>query len=204
MAAKITDRELRLRALKLRNAYDQPNLILRPLEPTDRLVDIINIYKHEFFPAEKVYCSQCRGHRHGHGFTATVLTATGALIRMLLGSHCGADAFGEAWHVAEKRMNEHADRQYELLKLDRFKLMITPYRESLAGWHLPVARAVGRKSAFARKFGELYSRILKLTRLSRASSAYATSSSCGKAMISRSMCRSANCMAQPCWMTSIA
>ena len=61
MSAKPTDHELRLRALKLTNAFDQQNLALRPVHGQDQLTDIINIYEHAGWPAEKVYCSKCYG-----------------------------------------------------------------------------------------------------------------------------------------------
>jgi hypothetical protein len=158
MAAKLSDRELRLQALKLSNAYDQPHLVQRPLRDTDRLVDITNVYDHENWPDEKVYCSRCDGHHHRMGFTALVIAEEGVK-RMLLGSHCGADAFGQSWRIAEKRMNDQCDRQYELRRLDRLEPIFTPFISALSTWRKPVTRAIGRLSAFSSLHGELYSRL---------------------------------------------
>jgi len=157
LAGKLSDRELRLRALKLRNAYDQPGLIQRPLADADKLADVINIYEHEHWPNEKVYCSQCQGHHHRKGFTALVVTATGQLIRMLLGSTCGAEAFGEKWHIAERRIQKQHDRQWELARLDRLDTISTEMKSSLEDWRNKVPAVVGRKSAFVMKLPELAS-----------------------------------------------
>jgi hypothetical protein len=159
LAGKITDKELRLRALKLTNAYEQPSLILRKIADGDQLVDIINIYQHENWPHEKVYCSECNGHHHRDGFTAFVLTSTGALIRMLLGSDCGAEAFHETWKVAKRRMMDLHDRQWELGRLDRLDIIQNNLKSSLEVWRSKVPAVIGRKSAFALKLGELASRL---------------------------------------------
>ena len=161
MAGKISDRELRLRALKLTNAYDQPGIIQRPLAIGDRLIDIINIYEHEHWPNEKVYCSQCNGHHHRKGFTVLVLTVAGSLVRMLLGSKCGAQAFDESWEIAKRRIEEQHKRQWELARLDRLETVSKELMLSLETWRARVPAVVGRKSAFWRAFGELASRLIE-------------------------------------------
>ncbi len=161
MAGKISDRELRLRALKLTNAYDQPGLIQRPLDKGDRLIDILNIYEHEHWPNEKVYCSQCNGHHHRNGFTGLVLTVSGSPIRMLLGSKCGAEAFGETWQITKRRMEEQHKRQWELARLDRLDTVLNELKSSLEAWRARIPAVVGRKSAFWRTLGNLASRLIE-------------------------------------------
>lgn len=159
MAGKISDHELRLRALRLTNAYEQPGVLLRPLAEGDRLVEVINIYEHEHWPNEKVYCSQCNGHHHRKGFTALVMAADGSLIRMLLGSTCGGDAFGETWQISKRRMEAQHDRQWELNRLDRLETIANEMKSHLEAWAGNVRRVVGRKSAFVMKLPELASKL---------------------------------------------
>ena len=95
MAGKFDDGQLRLQALRLRDPYDQPDLIFNI--PSDAiLLDIINIYVFERYPVEKVHCAKCGTRRHKFGFTA--LLASGD--RLPLGSSCGAELFGESWDAA--------------------------------------------------------------------------------------------------------
>lgn len=159
MAGKISDRELRLRALKLTNAYDQDGVIQRPLANGDRLIDVLNIYQHEHWPNEKVYCSVCNGHHHSKGFTALVLTAAGIIVRMLLGSKCGAEAFGQDWHTAKRRQEEQYKRQWELQRLDRLETLHHELKAALSEWRRLLPAVVGRRSAFALNLGELETQI---------------------------------------------
>ncbi len=159
MAGKISDRELRLRALKLTNAYEQSGLLLRPLAESDRLVEVINIYEHECWPNEKVYCSQCNGHHHRNGYTSLVVTENGSLIRLLLGSTCGAEAFGESWQISKRRMEAQHARQWELARLDRLETVCREMKSHLETWAELIRPVIGRKSAFVIKLPELASRL---------------------------------------------
>jgi hypothetical protein len=153
MAGKFNDEHLRHQALKLKNPYDQPELIWTVPEGAG-LLDILNIYTFERWPKEKVYCVECDGHHHKNGFTALLTSGK----RVLLGSTCGARLFGQSWKAAEKRIEDRGNRQYELLKLDRLALIIAPLREGLLGWSDVMERIMARRSAFENKLGDLASR----------------------------------------------
>jgi hypothetical protein len=155
LAGKFTDRELRLRALKLVDAYDQPGIFKRPIADGDRLLDILNVYQHAKYPKEKVYCSVCNGHHHGKGFTALVMTQSKKIVRMLLGSKCGAEAFGQDWKTAERRQKADHNRQWELKRLDRLEIIHNELKAALTEWRRLLPAVVGRRSAFALKLGDL-------------------------------------------------
>jgi hypothetical protein len=150
MAGKINDYQLRRQALKLRDPYDQPDLVWN-IQDGAVLLDILNIYAFERWPKEKVYCVVCGGHHHKKGFTA--ILASGH--RVLLGSTCGARQFGESWTAAEKRIEDRSNRQYELMKLDRLALVVAPMRDGLLGWANTMERVLLRRSAFENKLGDL-------------------------------------------------
>ena len=97
MAGKFNDEQLRLQALKLRDPYDQSNLVYTVPESA-ALLDITNIYVYEQYPLKKVYCVECGGRKHKHGFTAMLTTGH----RVLYGSTCGARRFGQSWTEAER------------------------------------------------------------------------------------------------------
>jgi hypothetical protein len=153
LAAKITDKELRLLALKLNDPYDQPGLI-DTIPTTSPLLGIINIYSSRSYPVVKTYCASCKSKRHREGFTAQVGSS-----RVLLGSGCGQKLFGESWTVAEKRMTEQSDRQWELFQKDKIDPICTPLTVALNGWIRPFQTILARKSALDRSCGELASRL---------------------------------------------
>lgn len=157
MAGKFDDSQLRLQALKLSDPYDQSNLVFEVREGVS-LVDILNIYTFEKYPREKAYCVACGCHRHKRGFTALLSDGT----RAMYGSACGEEAFGESWKEAEERIQERADRQFELKKLDRLS-RCTQSLESLAGWEKAAERLDFRRQAFDR-LGELASRAREAAR----------------------------------------
>lgn len=80
---------------------------------------------------------------------------------MLLGSKCGADAFGEDWQTAKRRMEEQHKRQWELARLDRLDTVRSELRAALQIWRERVPAVVGRKSAFVLRLGELSSRLIE-------------------------------------------
>lgn len=154
MAGKISDKQLRRQALKLKDPYEQPSLAWEI--PADaHLLDIFNLYVYEQWPQAKVFCVQCRSRRHKHGFTAMLTNGT----RVLLGSSCGAELFGESWTHAERRMKDRADRQWELDRLDRLESIAVPMRDALLTWLVHVERMMARKDGFFRMLGELASRV---------------------------------------------
>jgi hypothetical protein len=85
MAGKLNDDHLRNQALKLKDPYDQRDIIYVIPEGAV-LLDIVNIYTFDRWPKEKVYCAECGGRHHKKGFTALL----GSGQRVLLGSTCGA------------------------------------------------------------------------------------------------------------------
>lgn len=154
MAAKLSDKELRRQSLKLKDPYDQSALIWQiPAEAG--LLSILNIYAFERWPTEKVYCAKCNGRHHKFGFTALLTNGK----RVLLGSKCGADVFGESWHQAERHMKGQSDRQWELDRLDRLAPIVSPMRQALLSWENKLAKAMGRKNGFCNTFTELASRL---------------------------------------------
>ncbi|WP_139307681.1 hypothetical protein [Methylobacterium sp. 275MFSha3.1] len=153
LSAKLNDHDLRRQALVLDDPREQTGLAYR-IDPGVGLLDVLNIYNFPGFPVEKIYCASCQGHHHARGFTA--LTTKGD--RILLGSKCGADAFGESWASAEKRMKERVDRQYELHRLDRFAPIYKPMQAALGAWIRPVEDLAYRLIGFRTNLGELASR----------------------------------------------
>lgn len=153
MSAKLNDQDLRRQALVLDDPRDQSGLVYR-IDQGVGLLDVLNIYRFPGFPQQKVFCAQCQGHHHARGFTA--LTTEGN--RILLGSKCGAEAFGESWASAEKRMKERVDRQHELHRLDRFELISEPMSEALNRWVRPVENMTNRVIGIRMALGELASR----------------------------------------------
>jgi hypothetical protein len=156
MSAKISDKDLRRQALNLKNAYEQPGLTWSIPEGI-KLLDIINIYEHEEWPVEKVWCVNCTGRHHKRGFTA--LLSNG--MRVLLGSSCGQKVFGESWVLAERRMRDRADRQWELERLDRLALILDPLVGAVAKWQRPLEIAAARRSAFTSQLSNLASRVIE-------------------------------------------
>ena len=120
-----------------------------------QLLDITNIYVFERYPREKVFCVECGGRHHKRGFTAMLTSGQ----RVLLGSTCGARLFKESWADAERRIEERADRQFELRKLDRMSTILRPLENGLIGWQAAMEHISGRRSAFDRQLGELASRV---------------------------------------------
>jgi hypothetical protein len=154
LAGTLSDRDLRRQTLKLADPYKQPGLI-RTIPKGVTLVDIINLYAFERWPAEKVFCVNCSGHRHMRGFTA--LLSDGK--RILLGSQCGAELFGDSWFQAERRMQERSKRQWELDRLDRLEPIFRPLRTALRIWSSRIKEAMDRRRAFEDTLGELASRL---------------------------------------------
>ncbi|MEH3064915.1 MAG: hypothetical protein PGN33_19975 [Methylobacterium radiotolerans] len=153
MAAKVTDRELRLQALMLDDPYEQPNLSWA-INPDARLLDVLNLYQFKEWPTQKVYCVSCEGHHHKKGFTC--ITSEGD--RLLFGSKCGQDAFGESWVNAEKRIKERYQRQHELLSLDRFNTVLGPMQKAVSRWVRPIGDLANRRIGFASSLEALYQR----------------------------------------------
>jgi hypothetical protein len=153
MASAKDDEQLRLRALRLTDPYDQLNLIWS-VPKNAALLTITNVYTYERWPQRKVFCAACQSHRHKRGFTA--LLASGE--RLLLGSSCGAELFGQSWWVAEKALKELGDRQHALGRVDRIKLIDAPMLAALSGWRNVMEKVVARRDSFDR-IGELASRV---------------------------------------------
>lgn len=152
LASSFNDQQLRQQALKLKDPYDQPNLTFETPDPS-ALLDIINIYTFEKYPVEKAYCVLCGAHRHRKGFTAILTTGQ----RMMCGSKCGADHFGTSWADAEKRIEERADRQFELKRVDRLAACERSF-DVVQSWFKAFELIENRRRAFHR-LGELASRV---------------------------------------------
>lgn len=152
MAGKFDDAQLRVQALKLKDPYDQPDLITH-IPQDAQLLDIVNVYVFERYPIEKAFCVFCQGHHHKRGFTA--ILASGH--RVMCGSKCGADHFGTSWSDAEKRIDERADRQFELKKIDRLAACGRSF-DVAAHWERSIEHLWFRRQAFDAKCGELASR----------------------------------------------
>lgn len=84
--------------------------------------------------------------------------------RVFLGSKCGADAFGEKWINAKKRMERFANRQYELDRLDRIEALASAMKNGLFRWERPMQSVMARRLAF-QSLGELSSRVGEAARL---------------------------------------
>lgn len=153
MAGKFDDSQLRLQALKLKDPYDQPDLVFEWPEDIG-LVDIINIYSFERYPTEKAFCVECHGRHHKHGFTALLTNGR----RVMLGSSCGARRFGRSWTDAEKRIEQRADRQFELRRLDRLDRCRASF-SGLAKIRHAMDRLSNLQKAFFNQMGELGSRV---------------------------------------------
>jgi hypothetical protein len=152
LASSFNDQQLRQQALKLKDPYDQPNLTF---ETPDRsaLLDIINIYSFEKYPTQKAFCVLCRSHRHRKGFTAVLTSGQ----RMMCGSKCGAVHFGTSWADAEKRIEERADRQFELKRVDRLAACERSF-DIVSSWLKAFEQVENRRRAFHR-LGEIASRV---------------------------------------------
>ncbi|NUU44496.1 hypothetical protein [Tardiphaga robiniae] len=152
LASSFNDQQLRHQALKLKDPYDQPNLTF---EMPDRsaLLDIINIYTFDKYPAKKAFCVLCQSHRHRKGFTAVLTSGQ----RMMCGSKCGADHFGTSWADAEKRIEERADRQFELKRVDRLAACERSF-DIVSSWIKAFEQIENRRRAFHR-LGEMASRV---------------------------------------------
>lgn len=159
MAGKLSDRELRRQALKLRDPYEQSKHLVWDIPDDVALVDILNLYTYKEWPLKKVYCVECGGHHHKNGFTALLTNGK----RALLGSRCGAKLFGESWQQAEKRIKERSDRQWELDRIDRLETILDPLRSSLLLWEAQVQKLMYRLEGFQSALGELSSRLLEAT-----------------------------------------
>jgi hypothetical protein len=79
--------------------------------------------------------------------------------RLLFGSTCGERRFKESWATAERRISERADRQFELLKLDRLAISIKSIEAGLIGWQNAMEQVSYRRLGFDRQLGELASRV---------------------------------------------
>lgn len=113
---ELTDDELLAAELKLTDPFQQRNLAEHIPEDAT-VVDIINIYVWEGYPATKVMCAWCGKPRHKRGYTARL--SNGQLA--LLGSTCGSEYAGEAWKTYESKLVGKLDRQYYLRALQRLK-----------------------------------------------------------------------------------
>lgn len=154
MSAALSDKELRQQALRLTDPYKQPSLAWE-IPANVQLLDILNIYTFDGWPEEKVYCVHCRGRHHKKGFTAVLTNGN----RVLLGSKCGATLFGQTWDAAEERMNERADRRWELDRLDRMRPMLASFQRLLPAWRRAADKVIARRNTFHRQLGELASRV---------------------------------------------
>jgi len=150
VTTRMTDRELRNRQLLLIDPYEQPGLVKDRPEDAE-LSAVVNTYAFARYPAEKAYCCVCRGHHHKHGFTALLSTGD----KVMLGSKCGADVFGEDWHTAEQRMKDEGKRQYELARLDRLEPILPRLRSSLLSWRRHIDSLVNRRRGFEAAFPDL-------------------------------------------------
>jgi hypothetical protein len=159
LASSFNDKQLRVQALRLTDPYDQPALIWTVPEG-GKLLDITNIYVYDRFPLRKAFCVECGGSRHKHGFTAILTTGE----RLLFGSTCGERRFKESWAAAERRIGERADRQFELMKLDRLAISINAMEAGLIGWQTAMDQISYRRLGFDRQLGELASRVREAVR----------------------------------------
>lgn len=153
MSARHSDEYLRHQALKLRDPFAQPGLTWH-IPENAVFIDILNIYNFERWPREKACCVKCGRRNHKKGFTALLVSGE----RLILGSKCGAELFGESWAEAERRIEERGDRQYEVLKLDRLALVAKPLREGLLSWSSIMESIGRRRDGFDNSLGELASR----------------------------------------------
>jgi len=107
-----TDKELRSAQFLCAKPEAQDNLIGTLPEGAD-LVRLENLYAVSA-ATPKVRCAGCGSRLHRHGFTG--LLSTGQ--RVLLGSTCGAKAFG-SWEIAKRELDGLRGRQYYLAAIDR-------------------------------------------------------------------------------------
>ena len=154
MAGALNTDQIRNTVYRLTDPYDQSNLI--PCIPEGaQLLDILNIYEFERFPAMKAFCVVCKAHRHKKGFTAALTTGH----RVLVGSECGRKKFGASWQEAERRLKLKSEHQYELLMYDRLTMIRGQLEGKLQQWLRVFEQLEGRKSAFSRIFGDIDSRL---------------------------------------------
>lgn len=150
MSQRMNDRDLRNHQLLLSDPYDQDGLV-RDIPDGATLSAVINTYAYEKWPNEKAYCCVCRGHHHKRGFTALLSTGD----KVMLGSKCGSDVFGEDWGAAEDRMRDAERRKYELGRLDRLEPVLSDMRSRLLGLHRHIDAMVNRRRGFESAFGDL-------------------------------------------------
>jgi hypothetical protein len=154
MAGALNTDQIRNTVFRLTDPYDQSGLI-NCIPEHAKLLDILNIYEFEYFPAQKAFCVVCKAHRHKRGFTAALTTGH----RVLVGSECGKRQFGASWQDAEKRLRLRSDHQYELLMYDRLTMVRDQLQAKLPQWLRVFEQLEARKAAFSRIFGEIASRL---------------------------------------------
>lgn len=154
MAGKLSDEELLKQNLVLSDAYDQPNVIGH-IPKGVALLSIINVYRHKGYPQNKVQCAQCGKTNHRDGFTALLAT----MDRVLLGSSCGAEAYGSSWDNALAIMEGRRDRQYELNMAIRAEQVLRPFIRALNSWSWKIDRFDARRRVFETSYGRIHAKL---------------------------------------------
>jgi len=76
--------------------------------------------------------------------------------RALFGSTCGSEFFGRSWEDREAEFRNQLDRQYELRRIERAKMIAAPLRGGLRSWRLPLERLDAVLRSFERTLPEMW------------------------------------------------
>lgn len=161
MAGKFSDEELLKQNLVLSDALDQPNVIHHIPEGV-ALLSIINVYRHKAYPKTKVRCAHCGRTNHRDGFTALLASMN----RVLLGSTCGAEAYGASWNEAMVIMEGKRDRQYELKMLGRAGQVLKPFIRAVNSWAWKIDKFDARRRTFETSYGAVHAKLFGAMRVS--------------------------------------
>jgi hypothetical protein len=155
MARKYTDAELIAHEFFMTKPYNQQRLV-ETLAPGETIVDVVNIYAYEDYPAKKARCIHC--HRAGHrdGFTAK----TSLNNHCLLGSHCGEAAAGTTWHELSKDFEARRDRQHYLRFFELSRKGLPGILRPLAAWRPQIDRLNAAHRRFISELPEVHGTLL--------------------------------------------
>ena len=108
LPARIADSELLNAELAVDDAYAIEGIVLEKLPVGMPIVDVIRIYSHVRYPAQKVYCCVCASERHREGFH--IRREDG--VESLLGSCCAKPIFvGREISFLKERSKRERERQ---------------------------------------------------------------------------------------------
>lgn len=152
---KISDAELLNAELSVTDAYAQGGHVLEKLPTGVDITGVIHAYRHERYPAEKVFCCICGNAKHKSGWRVIRSDEKETLV----GSCCGEDVARQHFKFGTAKLKEQIERQKYLYKIHAFQPRILKVQSLLWGWGKLARELRAERYKFRVAMPEVYERL---------------------------------------------